>query len=41
MAQFLVEHFTVFGFEIQNWMIIVAAVIAVYVLYTWKTRDPS
>jgi hypothetical protein len=38
-VQFLVKHFTFLGFEGQNWMLIVAAVIAVFVVYVWKTRD--
>jgi hypothetical protein len=38
-VQFLIEHFTVLGFEIQNWMLIVVGVIAAYVLFVWKTRD--
>ena len=37
--QFLIEHFTVLGFEIQNWMLIVVGVIAAYVLFVLKTRD--
>jgi hypothetical protein len=37
--QFLVEHFTVLGFEIQNWMLIVVAVVAGYILFTWTIRD--
>ena len=41
MAQFFVEHFTVLGFEIQNWMLIVVAVVAAYILFVWKTRDRS
>ena len=39
VRQFLVEHFTVLGFEIQNWMLIVAALVAAYILFTWTMRD--
>jgi hypothetical protein len=38
-VQFLVNHFTFLGFEGQNWMLIVAGVIAVFIFYVWKTRD--
>ena len=37
--QFLIQGFTVLGFEVQNWMLIVVGVIAAYILYVWKTRD--
>ena len=37
--QFLIEHFTVLGFEVQNWMLIVVGMIAAFVLFVWKTRD--
>jgi hypothetical protein len=40
-VQFLIEHFTVLGFEIQNWMLIVLAMIAAFILFVWKTRDRS
>jgi hypothetical protein len=39
VAQFLVEHFTVLGFEIQNWMLIVLMVLVAYILFLVKTRD--
>jgi hypothetical protein len=38
-VQFLVKHFTFLGFEGQNWMLIVAGLIVVFVVYVWKTRD--
>jgi hypothetical protein len=38
-VQFLIEHFTVLGVEVQNWMIIVAGMIAAFILFVWKTRD--
>ncbi len=37
--QFLIEHFTVLGFEVQNWMLIVVGLIAAYILFVWKARD--
>jgi hypothetical protein len=39
VLQFLVEHTTVLGFEIQNWMLIVVGVLVAYILFLWKTRD--
>jgi hypothetical protein len=39
VAQFLVGHFTFLGFEGQNWMLVVAGLIAAFVFYVWKTRD--
>jgi hypothetical protein len=36
-AQFLVERFSILGFEFQNWMPIVAVSLAVYIAYLWKT----
>jgi hypothetical protein len=39
VAQFLVEHFTLLGFEIQNWMLIVVGVIVAFSLFVWRTRD--
>jgi hypothetical protein len=38
-VQFLIEHFTFLGFEVQNWMLIVIGLIAVFILFVWKTRD--
>jgi hypothetical protein len=38
-VQFLIEHFTLLGFEVQNWMLIVIGMIAAFVLFVWKTRD--
>lgn len=40
-VQFLVEHFTVLGFEGQYWMLIVVGLIAASVFFAWKTRDRS
>jgi len=36
---FLVEHFTLMGFEGQNWMPIVAGLVAAYIFFIWKTRN--
>ena len=37
--QFLIQGFTVLGFEVQNWMLIVVGLIAAYILFVWRTRD--
>jgi hypothetical protein len=36
---FLVEHFSVFGFDGQYWMLIVAAIIAAFVLLVLGTSN--
>jgi len=36
---FLVEHFSILGFDAQYWMLIVVAVIAGFVLLTLATRN--
>jgi hypothetical protein len=41
VTQFLVEHFSLLGFEIQNWMLIVLGVLVAYILFLRKTRDRS
>jgi uncharacterized membrane protein YobD (UPF0266 family) len=41
VLQFLVEHVTVLGFEIQNWMLIALGVLVAYILFLRKTRDRS
>ena len=38
-VQFLTGHFTILGFQTQNWMLIAAAVIAVFVAFVLFTRD--
>jgi hypothetical protein len=38
-VQFLIQGFTVLGFEVQNWMLIVVGLIAAYILFVWRTRD--
>jgi hypothetical protein len=38
-VQFLIGHFTFLGFDGQYWMIIVAALIAAFVAFAWRTRD--
>jgi hypothetical protein len=37
VVHFLVEPFTVLGFQGQNWMLIVVAMIAGYLAFVWKT----
>jgi hypothetical protein len=39
VVQFLVEPFTVLGFQGQYWMLIVVAMIAAYILFAWKTGN--
>lgn len=39
LLQFLLEHFTFLGFEFQYWMPVFAGVVAVYVLYIWRTAN--
>jgi hypothetical protein len=39
IMQFLVEHVSVFGVDLQNWMLIVLGMTAVYALFSWKTGD--
>jgi hypothetical protein len=38
-VQFLVGHFTLFGFEGQNWMVIVLGLIAAFIFFVVKTRS--
>ena len=38
-VQFLIEHFTFLGFEVQNWMLVVVGLIAAYMLLVWTSRD--
>ena len=38
-VQFLTGHFTILGFQVQNWMLIAAAVIAASVIFVLATRD--
>ncbi|WP_283807670.1 hypothetical protein [Bradyrhizobium sp. LTSPM299] len=37
--QFLIRPFHILGFEGQNWMLIVVAVVAAFLLFAWRTRD--
>jgi H+/gluconate symporter-like permease len=38
-VQFLVERFTILGFEGQNWMLILIGVVAAFLFFVWRTRD--
>jgi nitrate reductase NapE component len=38
-VQFLIEHFTFLGFEVQYWMLMVVVLVAAYVFVVWKTRN--
>jgi hypothetical protein len=39
VVQFLIERFTFLGFEGQNWMLVVVALIAAFIFFVWKTHD--
>ncbi|WP_263010108.1 MULTISPECIES: hypothetical protein [Bradyrhizobium] len=41
MVQFLIQPFHFLGFEGQNWMLIVVALVAGFALFGWRTRDRS
>jgi hypothetical protein len=38
-VEFLIGHFNLLGFEGQNWMLIVAGLIAAFILFVVTTRD--
>jgi hypothetical protein len=38
MGEWLVEQFPVWGIPFQNWMVLVAAIILVSVLFVWLTQ---
>ena len=38
-VQFLVDHVTVLGLELQNWMLIAAALVAAFLVFAWIGRD--
>ena len=38
-VHFLVENFSLLGFEVQNWMLIVVALLAIFVFFVWRARD--
>ena len=40
-VQFLTEHFTILGIQAQNWMLVAAALVAVFVAFVTATRDHS
>jgi hypothetical protein len=37
-VQFLIGHFTLLGFEGQNWMLIVLGLIAAFIFFVLKTH---
>lgn len=37
--QFLVEHISFLGIDLQNWMLIVLGMTAAYALFFWKTDN--
>jgi hypothetical protein len=38
-VQFLVDHFSFLGLELQNWMLIAVALVAAFIVLAWKSRD--
>jgi len=38
-VQFLIQPFSFFGFEAQNWMLIVFFLIVAFIFFVWRTRD--
>jgi hypothetical protein len=36
---FLIQKSSFFGFEVQNWMLIVLFLIAAFIVFAWRTRD--
>jgi hypothetical protein len=37
-VRFLVEHFSILGFDGQNWMLLAVGLIAAFLFFVWKTR---
>jgi len=37
--EFLVSRFDLLGFDGQNWMLIMAGLIAAFILFTWEARQ--
>ena len=38
-VQVLIEYSNVLGFQIQNWMLVVAGVVLAFAIFAWRTRD--
>jgi putative solute:sodium symporter small subunit len=38
-VDFLVQKFSIFGFDGQYWMLAGAVVVAVFIVFVWRTRD--
>ncbi|MET4196745.1 putative membrane protein [Bradyrhizobium sp. LA8.1] len=36
---FLIQRFSVFGIDAQYWMLAGAAVVAIFIIFAWRTRD--
>ncbi|MGY3239815.1 putative solute:sodium symporter small subunit [Bradyrhizobium sp. USDA 4448] len=36
---FLVQKFNVFGVDVQYWMLAGAVVVAIFIIFAWRTRD--
>ncbi|WP_283806011.1 hypothetical protein [Bradyrhizobium sp. LTSP857] len=36
---FLIQKFSIFGFDAQYWMLAGAAFVAIFIIFVWRTRD--
>jgi hypothetical protein len=39
MGDWLVSHFTIFGVQAQNWMLVALALIAVAIVFAWVSNS--
>jgi len=39
MVQFLIQKSSFFGFDVQNWMLIVVFLVAAFIVFVWRSRD--
>jgi hypothetical protein len=40
-VQFLVQEISLFGFKVQNWMLIVLVLVIAFMLFAWGTRNKA
>jgi len=40
-VDFLIQKFSLFGFDGQYWMLAGAAVVGIFIIAAWRTRDGS
>jgi putative solute:sodium symporter small subunit len=38
-VDFLIQKFSIFGFDGQYWMLAGAAFVAIFIIFVWRTRD--